>query len=226
MMAPAAGAGGPTVVALGAHCDDIEIGAGGLLLGLAARYPGLRVIAVVLAATDEREAEARAALPAFLPGARLQVRVHRLPDGRLPAHWDAVKDVLEDTSREIGHEGGADLVLAPYRDDAHQDHRLLGRLVSTAFRNSLTLHYEILKSDGDLPRPNVYLPVPEELARRKCELLAKHYGSQEHRAWFDEEAFLGLMRIRGVESHVRYAEAFSCEKLVLGLPSPNTVEGH
>jgi len=216
---PRPGGATPAVVALGAHCDDIEIGSGGLLLELAARFPGLRVVAVVLTSTSEREAETRAALPAFLPGARLQVAVHRLPDGRLPAHWDQVKDILEETRRTVEGLGGADLVLTPSLHDAHQDHRTVGQLTPTAFRAELILQYEILKSDGDLARPNVYLPLTDECAQRKCELLRKHYGSQHNRAWFDEEAFLGLLRIRGVECHSRYAEAFSCTKLTVGLPS-------
>lgn len=210
-----AGHGVPTIVALGAHCDDIEIGAGGLLLSLAARYPGLRVLAVVLTSTPEREAETRAALPAFLPGGQLQLEVHRLPDGRLPAHWDRVKDILEETRRRTR---GVDIVLTPCRDDAHQDHRTLGELAPTAFRNELILQYEVLKSDGDLAPANVYLPLSDEVAQRKCDLLRKHYGSQQHRAWFDEEAFLSLLRLRGVQCHARYAEAFCCPKLVLGLP--------
>lgn len=212
-----AGESAPTVVCVGAHCDDIEIGAGGLLLTLAAQCPGLRVLAVVLSSTPERKAETRAALPAFLPGVRLDLAVHDLPDGRLPAHWDQVKDVLEDTRRATDDLGGADIVLAPWSGDAHQDHRTLGQLVPTAFRDALTLHYEILKSDGDLGRPNVYLPLPDPTARRKCELLHKHYGSQQHRPWFDDETFLGFMRVRGVECHARYAEAFYSDALVLDL---------
>lgn len=212
----------PTVVCLGAHCDDIEIGAGGLLLTLAAEHPGLRVLAVVLSGTPEREAETRAALPAFLPGARLDLAVHDLPDGRLPAQWDRVKDIVEQTSRAADQLGGADIVLAPWSGDAHQDHRMLGELVPTAFRNVLTLHYEILKSDGDIGRPNLYAPLLDSTARHKCELLHKHYGSQHRRPWFDEEAFLGFMRVRGVECRGRYAEAFFCSTVVLDL-APRTI---
>lgn len=36
------------LVVLGAHCDDIAIGAGGTLLALATAHPGLRVDALVL----------------------------------------------------------------------------------------------------------------------------------------------------------------------------------
>jgi LmbE family N-acetylglucosaminyl deacetylase len=207
----------PLVVALGAHCDDIEIGAGGLLLQLAESRPGARVHALVLTSTPERAAEARAALAAFTAGLQLELTVLDLPDGRLPTRWDEVKEALEQAAARAREAGGADLVLAPSRADLHQDHRLVAELTPTAFRDQLVLGYEIVKWDGDLGRPAVHLPISPELARRKCALLTEHYPSQRDRDWFDDETFLGLMRLRGVECHSRYAEAFTSEKIVLGL---------
>jgi LmbE family N-acetylglucosaminyl deacetylase len=207
----------PLVVALGAHCDDIEIGAGGLLLQLAESRPGARVHALVLTSTPERAAEARAGLAAFTAGLQLDLTVLDLPDGRLPARWTEVKEALERAATRARQAGGADLVLTPSRADLHQDHRLVAELTPTAFRDQLVLGYEIVKWDGDLGRPAVHLPLSPALARRKCELLSANYPSQRDRDWFDDETFLGLMRLRGVECHSRYAEAFTSEKIVLGL---------
>lgn len=198
----------PVVLALGAHCDDIEIGAGGTLLSLAAAYPGLQVHAIVLTSTPERAEETRTALPNFLPEAKVDLTIYEMRDGRLPEHWRAVKDALECDLKP-------DLIFAPYWADAHQDHRLVGELVSTAFRDQLILHYEILKWDGDLGRPNMYSPLAPEVLSRKIELLHEHYPSQRGRDWFDDESFRGLARIRGVECHSRYAEAFYCRKAVI-----------
>jgi LmbE family N-acetylglucosaminyl deacetylase len=208
--------GGPirSVVVLGAHCDDITIGAGGTLLTLCEANPGLKVDALVLSGGGtDREDEERAALRAFCPGADLDVTVHKVPDGRLPAHWDEAKNALEELRRGID----PDLVLAPRTDDAHQDHRGLAQLVPTAFRDHLVLGYEIVKWDGDLGRPNAYQPLSAELAEKKVSLLQQHYASQRHRPWYDKEAFLGLARIRGIECQERYAEAFFVTKLTLGL---------
>lgn len=210
----------PVVVALGAHCDDIEIGTGGLLLSLAKAFPGLTVLATVLCSNPARADETRAALPDFLPGAELDIEVHDLPDGRLPTHWDTVKSVLTARRTDAADRGGADLVLAPAPYDAHQDHRTVAEIVPTVFRDQLVLSYEILKWDGDVGRPNVYQPLDEDSVRRKVELLGKHYLSQQSKSWYDEETFLALMRLRGVECHARYAEAFSCTKAVLDLPLP------
>ncbi|MFE9095784.1 PIG-L deacetylase family protein [Streptomyces sp. NPDC007264] len=202
------------IVAVGAHCDDIAIGAGGTLLTLCLARPGIRVDVMVLSGGGgEREQEERAALAAFCPGADLRLTVHKLPDGRLPAHWDEAKAAVEEL--RAGTE--PDLVLAPRTDDAHQDHRGLAKLMTTAFRDHLVLGYEIVKWDGDLGRPAAYHPLSPEIAERKVRLLQEHYPSQRQRSWYDREAFLGLARIRGIESNTRYAEAFAVTKLTLDL---------
>ncbi|MFC7934751.1 PIG-L deacetylase family protein [Streptomyces sp. NPDC057387] len=209
------GAGRPDrVVAVGAHCDDIAIGAGGTLLTLCMARPGVRVDALVLSGGGgEREQEERAALAAFCPGADLRLTVLKLPDGRMPAHWEEAKAAVE----ELRERTEPDLVLAPRTEDAHQDHRGLAMLMTTAFRDHLVLRYEIVKWDGDLGRPTAYQPLSEDVAERKVRLLQEHYPSQRHRPWYDREAFLGLARIRGIECHARYAEAFDVAKLTLNL---------
>jgi LmbE family N-acetylglucosaminyl deacetylase len=201
-------AGVRSVVALGAHPDDIEIAAGGLLLSLPA---GVSVHYVLTTGVPDRQAEARAAAAAFLPSAALTFALHDLPDGRLPAHWDQVKNIIEAAARL----STPDLVLAPSQDDAHQDHRLIGSLASTAFRDSLVMHYEIPKWDGDLSRRNVYVPLTRSLGQRKVALLHEHFPSQKGRDWWDDEVFLGLARIRGMECRSHYAEAYTVAKSVV-----------
>ncbi|MFJ6700082.1 PIG-L deacetylase family protein [Streptomyces sp. NPDC091272] len=202
------------VVAVGAHCDDIAIGAGGTLLTLCLARPGVRVDALVLSGGGgDREQEERAALTAFCPGADLRLTVLKLADGRVPAQWEEAKAAVE----ELRARSEPDLVLAPRTDDAHQDHRALARLVPTAFRDHLVLGYEIVKWDGDLGRMPAYQPLSPEVAEEKVRLLQEHYPSQRRRPWYDREAFLGLARIRGVECHARYAEAFAVTKLALNL---------
>ena len=202
------------IAVLGAHCDDIAIGMGATLLTLARSNPGLRVHALVLSGGGtDREAEERAALAAFCPDAVVTATILDLPDGRAPQHWDRIKQALGDFRRTCE----PDVVFATQRHDAHQDHRTLADLVPTEFRDHLTLGYEILKWDADLVPPTLYLPLPDDLAARKWDLLHEHYVSQRARDWFDREAVLGLARLRGVECHARYAEAFTTTKAVLDL---------
>jgi LmbE family N-acetylglucosaminyl deacetylase len=203
-----------SVLAIGAHPDDIEIGSGGTLLSLAGHPGGLRARYVVLTGTAERQLEARAAAQAFLPGAELAVDLLDLPEGRLPAAWGAVKEALE----RVAGSCTPDLILAPSRDDAHQDHRVIGEIVPTVFRDHLSLCYEIPKWDGDLGRPSMYVPLSAAAAQRKVELLHKCFPSQHGRDWWDDEVFLGLGRLRGMECRAPYAEAFTCSKFVIVPP--------
>lgn len=210
----AAAAGRPlSILAIGAHPDDIEIGAGGTLLSLAESQPGLRVHYLVFTGTRERHREARMAAGEFLTGAESSIRLCELPEGRLPAVWSQVKDTMEDLAASFR----PDVILAPHSADAHQDHRIIAEIVPTVFRDQLYLGYEIPKWDGDFIRPTMYVPMSPEVARRKVELLHKCFPSQSNRDWWNDEVFLGLARLRGMESRTRYAEAFACTKAVLGL---------
>jgi LmbE family N-acetylglucosaminyl deacetylase len=202
-----------SVLAIGAHPDDIEIGAGGTLLRLAERHPGLRARYLLFTGTPERHAEAREAAQAFLPGAEVAVELHTLPEGRLPGAWGQVKDIQEQVARR----DRPDLIIAPSVADAHQDHRTIAEIVPTVFRDQLYLGYEIPKWDGDIGRPSVYVPLSAELARLKVALLHKCFPSQQTRDWWDDEVFLGLARLRGMECRAPYAEAFTCTKSVIDL---------
>ncbi|WP_405145589.1 PIG-L family deacetylase [Nocardia salmonicida] len=200
------------IAVLGAHCDDIAIGMGATLLALTGADPEVEVRALVLSSGGTaREDEERAALTAFCSGTEPQLHVLDVPDGRAPAHWDRIKDALADFRRG----GEPEVVFAPHRGDAHQDHRLLAELVPTEFRDHLTLGYEILKWETDTPTPTLYHPLSHELAQQKSRLLHAHYPSQTGRDWFDEQAFLGLARMRGVQCHAPYAEAFVLDKAII-----------
>lgn len=200
-----------SLLAVGAHPDDIEIGAGGTLLSLAESHPGLQARYVLLTGTEHRQREARAAAQAFLPKADLTVELNDLPEGRLPAAWHEVKEVLE----RVAQSCSPDVVIAPSRGDAHQDHRTIAEIVPTVFRDQLCLAYEIPKWDGDIGRPSVYFPLSSETAERKVEMLHKHFPSQQARDWWDDQIFLGLARLRGMECRAPYAEAFFCTKSII-----------
>jgi LmbE family N-acetylglucosaminyl deacetylase len=203
------------VLALGAHADDIEIGCGGTLLAWTQAYP-LDVTWVVLGADGVRETEARTSANAFLREAReSSVVCHGFRDGFFPYVGGQVKDVFERLKSEVD----PDVILTHTRDDLHQDHRLVCELTWNTWRDHLILEYEIPKYDGDLGAPNVFLPVTKEDAQEKVRLLATSFESQRTKHWFDEELFLGLMRLRGMEarSATGYAEAYHCRKLVLAL---------
>ena len=162
-----------SVLVIGAHPDDIEIGAGGLLLSLAKLRPQVHYL--LFTGTADRQQEARQAASAYLPGADVTIDLLDLPEGRLPALWGTVKDLLE----EVAQSCRPDLIIAPSSADAHQDHRTIGELVPTVFRDQLYLAYEIPKWDGDMGRPSLYVPMTEDIAKQKVELLHECYPSSE-----------------------------------------------
>jgi len=200
-----------SVLAIGAHADDIEIGAGGAILSWIASGGEVSVDWCVLSAAGARGDEARASAEDFLKGASAQIHLAEFRDGYLPAERAAVKDWVEGLKRLK-----PDVIVTHAREDAHQDHRLLCELTWNTFRDQLILEYEIPKWDGDLGQPNLYIELSEEILSRKIELLHRHFGSQRSKAWFDEETFRGLARLRGIECRQRYAEAFFARKLLLG----------
>jgi LmbE family N-acetylglucosaminyl deacetylase len=198
-----------SVAAIGAHCDDVALGAGATLMEIVRRNPEVIVNALILTGGGtEREIEEKNAFAAMCGHAEVRLTVADLPLGRLCDHRRDVRKRLAEF--RLGCE--PDLVFAPHPADYHQDHRVVAELTPTEFRDHLVLGYEILKSPADLPSPSIYLPIPTATAWRKSALLHECYPSQTGHDWFDDDAFLGLMRVRGVQCRNRYAEAFLLEK--------------
>jgi LmbE family N-acetylglucosaminyl deacetylase len=200
------------VLCLGAHSDDIEIGCGGAILRLAEEYPNCEFHWVVFSATGTRELEARNAAQMFA-GTHLRGPILKsFKDGFMPFAGAEVKTVFEELKTI-----SPDMIFTHSRKDAHQDHRLLAELTWNTFRNHLILEYEIPKYDGDMGKPNVFLPITEDICRRKTSYLLEAFASQRNKHWFDERTFQSLMRLRGMECNAPsgYAEAFYCRKLVL-----------
>lgn len=211
-----------SLLCLGAHSDDIEIGAGGVILELIRSGLRLEVVWCVLSACDSREAEAEASAEAFLRGAeRAEIRLAHFKDGFLPYQGSEVKNWIHRLKARIN----PDLILTHRQDDAHQDHREVSRLTWNAFRDHLILEYEIPKWDGDMGQPNFYVPLKLSTLERKVDLLLRHFGSQRSKDWFDAETFRSLSRLRGMEARApeRCAEAFVVRKCNFGISRRNRV---
>jgi LmbE family N-acetylglucosaminyl deacetylase len=201
-----------SVLALGAHADDIEIGCGGTLLELIARDLPLDVTWVVLGATGERAVEAEQSAETFLEGApQRRVLVESFEDSFFPYYGAEVKRLFERLKGDVD----PDVVFTHTRVDLHQDHRLVCELTWNTFREHLVLEYEVPKYDGDLGAPNVFVTLTEATAQRKLELLLSLFPSQAGKSWFREDVFRGLLALRAMESRSAsgFAEAFYGRKL-------------
>jgi LmbE family N-acetylglucosaminyl deacetylase len=204
-----------SVLCLGAHSDDIEIGAGATILHWIATGVRLDIHWCVLSADGERAAEAEASANAFAAGAeRLRVELTTFRDGFFPYEGQELKGWMEGLKARAR----PDVILTHRRGDAHQDHREVCQLTWNTFRNHLILEYEIPKWDGDLGQPNFYVPVEARTMERKTELLLAHFGTQRSKDWFGAETFRGLARLRGMECRAPegYAEAYFLRKARLG----------
>jgi len=209
----APGGGRRKVLCLGAHCDDIEIGCGGTVLRLLRDQPGVTVDWVVFSGNRKRAQEAQHSADGFLKkAASRNVTIKRFADGFFPYQGARIKRYFE--SLKVG---SPDLILTHYRNDLHQDHRLVCELTWNTFRDHLILEYEIPKYDGDLGSPNCFVELDERACREKISLIVQSFKSQGGKQWFSEETLPPLMRLRGMESRstTGYAEAFYGRKLVL-----------
>jgi LmbE family N-acetylglucosaminyl deacetylase len=208
------------LLCIGAHADDIEIGCGGLILSLLAERKHVEVDWVVFSGSADRHREARCAAAMFLDGAaRTNVVLKTFRDGFFPYEGAAIKEEFEKLKSDVA----PTLVLTHYRDDRHQDHRVLSDLTWNTFRNHWILEYEIPKFDGDLGSPNCFVPLSATIAAKKVEYLEKAFGSQRDKHWFAADTFNSLMRLRGMEcrSSTAYAEAFYARKIMIGFENGN-----
>lgn len=201
------------ILCLGAHSDDIEIGCGGTLLELRQSGIVLTFNWAVLSAAGRRGEEARKSAELFTAECKTEVFMKEFRDGFLPFNAIQVKEFFED----LKCQADPDLIFTHWQGDAHQDHRLISELTWNTFRNHLILEYEIPKYDGDMGRPNTFMPLSEASFQGKLGNLLAAFESQRIKPWFTPETFLGLMRIRGMEcnSPTGYAEAFHSRKLTL-----------
>ena len=204
------------VLCLGAHSDDIEIGCGGTLLNLLTGPHKVACTWVVFGASGDREREARESAAIYLgDGAEHTVRVEGFRDGYFPYVGGGIKDVFE----ELKQQCNPDVVFTHYREDRHQDHRVISDLTWNTYRRHLILEYEIPKYDGDLGIPNVFVPLTDAIRKQKISNLFRAFATQRDKGWFTEETFNSILRLRGIECSAAdgYAEAFYGRKVVVGL---------
>ncbi len=205
------------LLCIGAHSDDLEIGCGGTVMSWLSTGRPVHVTWVVLTAQGEREREARRSAAALLRrAARADIVLGDFVDGMLPSQYEAVKTFFEALKKRCS----PDIILTHRLEDRHQDHRLVGELTWNTWRDHAILEYEIMKYEGDLGQPNVFVSLQAAVARRKAAHLVKHFGSQRSKHWFSEANFEALARLRGLEcrSPSGLAEAFYARKMRLAWP--------
>jgi LmbE family N-acetylglucosaminyl deacetylase len=202
------------ILFIGAHADDIEIGCGGAVQSLLARWPEVHVSWVVLSANNQRTREAENSASELLQHATSrEIHVAHFRESFFPYQGAEIKDYFNTVIRDQE----PDIVFTHFGGDRHQDHRLVWELTWNTFRNHLVCEYEIVKFEGDLASPNLFVPLTSEQVALKCDHIWQHFVSQRGKPWFSDDTFRAIARIRGVECNAEdgFAEAFHCRKLVL-----------
>jgi LmbE family N-acetylglucosaminyl deacetylase len=204
-----------SVLAVGAHPDDIELGCGATLA--AHRAAGDSVTMLVLTGGQngpgtvaQRRAEAEAAaraLDALLVWGRM-VDCSLAPDSATIA---AVENVISGVA--------ADVVYVHAPDDSHQDHRAAATAtVSAARHSSRVLHYRSPSTTRF--EPTVFVDVSAYLDR-KLDALHCHRSQVEGSSMVDPDVVEATARYFGAQARVRYAEAFAPARFVWDLvPAP------
>lgn len=203
------------ILCVGAHSDDIEIGCGGTILKILAANPRVEVMWVVFSAEGVRAKEAQSSAKAFLGKSTQHTIITKdFRTSYFPYQGEQIKEFFE-TLKSFSPE----VIFTHYRDDRHQDHRVLSDLAWNTFRSHVILEYEIPKYDGDYGSPNFFVPVSAAHLKKKADLLCKFFQSQSNKHWFTPDLFMATPRIRGMEcdSPTQFAEAFYSRKLVFSI---------
>jgi len=201
-----------TILCLGSHSDDIEIGCGGTIIKLLAENSSVDVFWVVFSATDERAGEANRSAQLFLEKAHNKtIIVKKFRETFFPYCATEIKEFFKKLQNEIS----PDLIFTHRREDLHQDHRLVSELTWNTFRDHLIMEYEIPKYEGDLGRPNIFTKLSRQTCQQKVATIFNTFLTQRTKKWFSEDTFWALLRIRGVESNCEFAEGLYCRKLIV-----------
>lgn len=211
------------ILCIGAHSDDIEIGAAGTILSLTRCNPNVHVDWIVCSASQARVKEATDSADELLSGAcSYDIRFLGLRENYFN-YGPEVKESFEAVRSSLSCQ--PELIFTHSRHDRHQDHETVSRLTWNTWRDHLILEYEIPKVDGDLRTPNVYVPLSEASVNAKIDHLDRNFSSQRSKRWYDRDTFHGLLRLRGIEcqSPTRFAEAFHGRKMVLALDASDSI---
>jgi len=208
------------IVAIGAHPDDIELGAGGSLALHRQNGDAVRFLVLTkggeLSEQSQREHEARTA--ADILGAD-DIHFLGYEDTRVPYDDEIIKRINDHLNAV-----DADRVYVHTEEDTHQDHRRAALSSIAASRNIdevLAFESPSTRSSFD---PQYYNALTEEVLERKIEAIRAH-ESQSEKKYLEAEAMKGLARFRGRQANTRYAESYQVIRIKRANPGAPIARG-
>lgn len=196
------------ILAVGAHPDDVELGCGGTLC--TAVRAGKKVVAVFLTKGErsgDAELRAKESVDALCVLGVNDVHFGSFPDADIPSSRDAV-DFLEQFALKYQ----PSLVMTHTVNDVHQDHRQVGWLSVSAFRNvEKILAYETPRVTSSFS-PNYFVDITGCVDSKWNAL--KCHMSQKTKRYLGYESMVNLASFRGSQVGLAAAEAFEVVKYV------------
>jgi LmbE family N-acetylglucosaminyl deacetylase len=195
-----------TILAIGAHPDDIEIGAGGFIAK--SLKEGADVHYIVLSKCETNTGLAKADLVSEARKAAAVLGVSDVmfcdfENTRLPESSREIRATLEKARDTLK----PDVVICPSPKDPHQDHAAAGAEALRIFRGRETvLNFEIIRKGVPLAEPTAFVDITGFLEKKLDAI--KCFKSQFQRSYFSDESYRALATVRGAQAGCKYAEAF------------------
>lgn len=203
------------VVVFGAHPDDFEVGCSGTILKYLDSI-NLKIYVMSDRYEDGKLRNLKEKDKSFkiLGLENIPCSVYDIPTRVFHDYKSRIRNILYD----IATKTDVDIVFTPPIHDIHQDHIVLAEEVIRLFREKTIFGYEVIRSANDF-MPNMHVNIPTDLVNLKIKA-AQSYKSQWSTTksggyYFSKEVMKGLMRARGAQFGVEYAEAFEVYHLKL-----------
>ncbi len=201
---------GKKVCFVGAHPDDIELGAGAFISNILSKA---EILCVTLSDNQKNPqlqnlVQEHHNSMAVLGIDREHVRLESFVTRRFP---EMRQEILEYLYR-LNHEFRPDIVFTHTRSDIHQDHQQTTEEVLRAFRGTTVLGFDALRSSYGF-FPHFLVEVTERDADKKLEALLQ-YSTYNERYYFDPAVLRATLIRHGALAERPFAEGFDILRIV------------
>jgi LmbE family N-acetylglucosaminyl deacetylase len=195
---------GRSVLFLGAHPDDIELGCGALLHHIVSQT---EVLCVTLSDNQKNPDLKNVKTEHYQAMEILGVPEDRIIFGPFTTRVfpDARQEILE-YFLKLRREFGPDLIFVHSKQDIHQDHLTMTDEALRAFRGITVLGFDVVRSSYGF-FPHFLVEVTEEDVHKKIEALAC-YETYRDRYYFNSELTRSIMVRHGALAERPFAEGF------------------
>ncbi len=201
---------GRRVCFIGAHPDDIELGAGALIAHIACQT---EVRCIALSDNQKNPALANVVKEMYASLAVLGVPGQNVTAGafetrRFPHQRQEILEYLIDFNEEFHPE----IVFTHTKNDLHQDHATVTEECLRAFRGTTVLGFDVLRSSYGF-FPNFLVEVSEDDANKKVAALAE-YKTYASKYYFDPQITRATLIRHGALAERPYAEGFDILRVI------------